>query len=123
VKGAGRGALDDARLAGPLGQAAVEVVGMLPLLAVAGVAVLQLLAAGAAHEYAGHAAEAGAIALGDGRDPERAARGALPGWSRSRVDVAVRDRRVSVRVHPPAVVRAVSDLLAADASANAGPRS
>jgi hypothetical protein len=105
------------------GQAAVEVVGMLPLLAVAGVAVLQLLAAGAAHEYAGHAAEAGAIALADGRDAKEAASDALPGWSRRRLDVRVDGRRVRVRLRPPAVIRRVGDLLAAETTADAGPRS
>ena len=105
------------------GQAAVEVVGMLPLLAVAGMAVLQLLAAGAAHEYAGHAAEAGAIALADGRDAKEAASDALPGWSRRRVDVRVDGRRVRVRLRPPSLIRRVGDLLAAEAMADAGPRS
>jgi hypothetical protein len=104
------------------GQAAVEVVGLLPLLAIAGVAVLQLLAAGAAHEYAGHAAEAGAIALADGRDAKEAARGALPGWSRKRLEIDVDGRRVRVRVHPPAVVRKVGDLLSATATADAGTK-
>jgi hypothetical protein len=105
------------------GQAAVEVVGMLPLLAAAGLAVLQLLAAGAAHEYAGHSAEAGAIALADGRDAGDAAREALPGWSRRRLDIRVDGRRVRVRVRPPSLIRAVGDLLAAEATADAGPRS
>lgn len=104
------------------GQAAVEVVGMLPLLALVGAVVLQLLAAGAAHEYAGHAAEAGAIALADGRDAKAAARSALPGWSRSRVDVSVDGRRVRVRLQPPSVVHAVGDLLATEATADAGAR-
>lgn len=102
------------------GQASVEVVGLLPLLAIAGVAVLQLLAAGAAHEYAGHAAEAGAIALADGRDARTAARDALPGWSRRRLEVHVDGRRVRVQVHPPSVVRKVGDLLSAQATADAG---
>jgi len=105
------------------GQAAVEVVGMLPLLLLAGMAVLQLLAAGAAHEYAGHAAEAGAIALADRRDATDAARRALPGWSRRSLDVRVDGRRVHVRLRPPAIVHAVGDLLAAEATADAGPAS
>jgi hypothetical protein len=103
------------------GQASVEVVGMLPLLALAGMAVLQLLAAGAAQEYAGHAAEAGAIALGQGHDARDAARDAIPGWSRRRLTVGVDGRRVSVRLRPPAILHAVGDLLAAEATADAGP--
>jgi hypothetical protein len=102
------------------GQATVEVVGMLPLLALAGIAVMQLLAAGAAREYAGHAAEAGAIALADGRDARDAARHAVPGWSRRRMEISVRGRRVRVRLRPPAVVRRVGDLLAAEVEADAG---
>jgi hypothetical protein len=104
------------------GQATIEVVGMLPLLALVGVAVLQLLAAGAAHEYAGHAAEAGAIALADGRDAEDAARAAIPGWTRRRLEVRVDGRRVHVRLRPPAIVGGVGDMLATRATADAGPR-
>jgi hypothetical protein len=95
---------------------------MLPLLALVGAAVLQVLAAGAAHEYAGHAAEAGAIALADGRDARRAARDALPAWTGRRIAVAVDGRRVHVRLSPPAVLPGVSDLLAARSTADAGPR-
>jgi hypothetical protein len=84
-------------------------------------AVLQLLAAGAAHEYAGHAAEAGAIALAGGHDARIAAREAIPGWSRDRMTVAVDGRRVHVRLRPPAILRSVGDLLAAEARADAGP--
>jgi pilus assembly protein CpaE len=104
------------------GQAAVEVVGMLPLLALAGLAVLQLLVAGAAHEYAGHAAEAGAIALADGRDVGAAARAAIPGWSGRRLAVRVDGRRVEVHLRPPAILRSIGDLLAAEVTADAGPR-
>jgi hypothetical protein len=107
---------------GSRGQATVEVVGMLPLLALVGLAVLQLLAAGAAHEYAGHAAEAGAIALADGRDAEDAAREAIPGWTRRRLDVRVEGRRVGVRLRPPAIVDRVGELLATRVIADAGPR-
>jgi hypothetical protein len=104
------------------GQATVEVVAMLPLLAAVGVAILQLLAAGAASEYAGHAAEAGAIALADGRNPRQAAREALPGWSRRRLTVSVHGRSVRVRLRPPAIMSGVGELLAADVEAYAGQR-
>ena len=63
------------------GQATVELVAMLPLLFVVAFAAAQLLMAGAAAEYAGHAAEAGAVALLEGRDAAAAARSAVPGWS------------------------------------------
>lgn len=103
------------------GQAAVEVVALLPLLALLALAVGQLLAAGAASALAGHAAEAGAVAIIEGSDPVEAARSALPGWSRSRVLVDVSGRRVSVRVRPRVLVPGLASLLAATSAADAGP--
>jgi uncharacterized protein (UPF0548 family) len=104
-----------------IGQATVEVVAFLPLLVLAGLAIMQLLAAGAAREYAGHAAEAAALAVGEGRDATTAARDAIPGWSAHRLTVSAEGRRVRVRLRPPAIVRAVGDLLTAEARADAGP--
>jgi hypothetical protein len=106
--------------AGEGGQSTVEVVALLPVLTAAGLSMLQLLAAGAAAEYAGHAAEAGAVAIIQGRDPEQAARAALPSWSARRLEVSVRGSRVRVRVEPPAPVAGLRDLLAATAEADAG---
>jgi hypothetical protein len=103
------------------GQATVEVVALLPLLAIAGLVTMQLLAAGAAREYAGHAAEAAALAVGEGRDPAVAARDAIPGWSARRLTVHADGRRVHIRLRPPSIVRAIGDLLTAEADADAGP--
>jgi hypothetical protein len=108
------------RLGARGGQAAVETVAMLPLLAAATVALVQVLAAGVTREYAGHAAEAGAVAIVQHRDPVEAARAALPGWSRGRVDVHVDGGRVRVRVEPPALLRGVGRVLATTAEADAG---
>jgi len=102
------------------GQSSVEIVALLPLLALVALTVLQLLAAGAASELADHAAEAGAVALLQQRDPAQAVRDALPGWSRDRVTVTVRDRRVRVRVRPPALTDALAEKLASTAEADAG---
>jgi hypothetical protein len=104
------------------GQATVEVVGMLPLIAVVAYAALQALAAGLAAELADHAAEAGAVAILEGSDPHDAAERAIPGWSGAHVDVAVHDKTVRVRVRPPAVLRSVGELLASTAEANAAQR-
>jgi hypothetical protein len=101
------------------GQATVEVVGMLPLVAVVAFAALQALAAGLAAELADHAAEAGAVAILEGADPRDAAERAIPGWSGAHVDVSVRSKTVRVRVRPPAVLRSVGDLLASTAEAKA----
>ena len=56
-----------------LGQAAVELLGVVPLVVAVGLAGAQLLAAAAARERAGAAAVAGAIALGRGADVRAAA--------------------------------------------------
>ena len=100
------------------GQSTVEVVGLLPLLLAAGVAVLSLLSAGRAEEVAGNAAEAGAVALLQGRDARAAARAALAGWPAERARVRVAARRVTVRVTPAGPLGA---RLRASATADAGP--
>jgi hypothetical protein len=64
------------------GQAAVELIGAAALLAIVGLAAFQILAAGHAAAVADGAAEAAALALANGRDPERAAGAAAPGWPR-----------------------------------------
>jgi len=103
------------------GQASLEIVILAPLLVVLGLAVAQLLAAGAAGELADHAAEAAAVAVLQGSDPEAAARDALPGWTRERVAVRVQGRRVHVRLEPPSPIPALAELLAASREADAGP--
>jgi hypothetical protein len=108
-------------LLGTCGQASVELVGLLPLLVGVAFGAMQLLAAGAAHEVADAAAEAGAVALLQRRDPREAARASLPGWSRARASVAVSGRRVRVRVVPRGPIAALTRPLAADATADAGP--
>ena len=96
-------------------------VALVPLLVVVALAVAQVLAAGAARELAGHAAEAGAVALGRGADARAAARAALPGWSKDRLDVSVRGRRVAVRVEPLPFLPRLSARLTARVTADAGP--
>jgi hypothetical protein len=103
------------------GQASVELVALLPLAALVALAIGQLLAAGAARELAGGAAEAGAAALLQGGDPAAAARDALPGWSRERTTVHVAGRRVEIHVRPRTVIPVLAGRLEASASADAGP--
>jgi hypothetical protein len=100
------------------GQSTVEVVALLPLLLGVGLAVFTVLNAGRAEEAAGSAAEAGAAALLQGREPQAAARAALGGWPRRRAEVRLDDRRVTVRVTPPGPFGAH---LRASATADAGP--
>lgn len=100
----------------------MELVAILPLAAVVALAAGQALAAGLAAEMAGHASHAGAVALLQGGDPERAARAALPGWSRTRLAVDVDGRRVSVQVRPVALVPGLAKLVSAKSVAFAGSR-
>lgn len=108
------------RSRGARGQATVELVAMMPLLFVVVFAAAQLLMAGAAAEYAGHAAEAGAVALLEGTDAVGAARAAVPGWSRSAIHVAVEGQTVRVAVKPPPLVPPLARLLTAHARAEVG---
>lgn len=103
------------------GQASVETVALLPLLLLVALVGAQALAAGRCRELAGHAAGAGASALLQDADPRRAARHALPGWSRSRLEVRVSGRRVSVVLRPPALLPGLGDAFVSRAWADAGP--
>jgi len=99
------------------GQASVELLATLPLLLVVALAVTQLLAVGYASVLAGNAAEAGALALAGGGDARAAARAALPGWTRARGQVSVRDAEVTVRLRPPALLHALGRRLEVSAAA------
>jgi hypothetical protein len=93
------------------GQAAVELLAGLPALLLAALVGFQLLAAGYALTLADGAAEAGAIARAGGRDPEEAARGALPGWAEDAVEVEAKGGAVEVRLRPPSPIAALADSL------------
>jgi hypothetical protein len=105
------------------GQASIELLGVVPVVVLVALAGAEALAAGLAHTAAGGAAEAAAMAVLQGGDPQRAARAAAPGWARERVTVRVSGRHVRVRVAPPALVPGTERLLTADAQADAGPAS
>lgn len=111
------------RLRGERGQAAVEFVALLPLFAVVAVAMLQALAAGAAAELADHAAQSAAVAIAQGHDGAAAARAAVPGWARGRVEVRVDRTRVRVTLTPPSLLPGLGARLRATATADAGPAS
>jgi hypothetical protein len=99
------------------GQASVELLGALPMLIAAALAVLQLLAVGYASVLAGSAAEAGALALAAGGDARAGVREALPGWSKREARVDVHAGEVEVRLRPPSLLRAVSERLEVSADA------
>lgn len=110
-----RGSLRDAS-----GQAAVEFVALLPIAVAVALGILQALGAGAATELADHAAQSGAVALAQGRDGAAAARRALPGWARDRVEVRVSGTRVTVRLSPPSLLPGLGARLRTTATADAG---
>ncbi len=99
------------------GQGSVEFLALLPLVLVVALGVAQLLAVGYSSVLAGNAAEAGALALAGGGNPSAAARSAIPGWSRARARVSVRDGSVRVRVQPPTLIRSLTGQLEVAAEA------
>jgi hypothetical protein len=109
------------RLRDESGQSAVELVALLPLALVVGLAIMSLLAARTAAGQAAAAAHAGAMALLQDADAKAAARAALPAAARGRAEIAVRDRRIEVTVHPPSGLPFVDAAFASTAAADAGP--
>jgi hypothetical protein len=103
------------------GQAAVELLGALPVVVFLALAVAQMLAAGYAAILAGNAAEAGALALAGGADAEASVRNALPGWSRANASVGVSGGRVTVHLRPPSLLAALSRKLEVESSASVAP--
>ena len=103
------------------GQASVELVALLPLLAAVVLGGWQVVVAVQAWGMAGAAARAASRAVAVGADPERAARAALPGqWGR-RVHVPpVAAGQVTVRLEVPLVVTGAR---LADVRVTAGPAS
>ncbi len=101
------------------GQATVELVALLPLVMFVALAAATVLAGQAAAEQAGQAAEAGAIAMLHGRDPEPAARAAIPDHTRARITRA--GPRITVTVRPPVPLTFLATALEATATADAGP--
>jgi hypothetical protein len=109
------------RVACERGQATVELVALLPLLLIAGLAGAIILAGQAAGEQAGQAAQAGAMALLQDGNALAAARAALPNGARDRARIEVHGRRITVRLRPGVPIPALADTLTAEATANAGP--
>ena len=86
---------------GQAGQASVELAAGAVAIVLAGLVALQLLAAGYAAVMADHAAEAGALALANGRAPADAARSAVPGWPQAASRIQIEGNAVRVTLVPP----------------------
>ena len=93
------------------GQASVELVAGATVVVVLGLIGLQLLAVGYAAVMADHAAEAAALALVNGREPEAAARHAVPGWPEAALRVRSRGGRVMVTLLAPTPIRFLRERL------------
>ncbi|MBK5233631.1 MAG: hypothetical protein JJE13_11705 [Thermoleophilia bacterium] len=101
------------------GQASVEAVAGIAALMLAAALCFQLLATGYSSTLADGAAEAGAVALVQGKPVDVAVRKALPGWARSRYSVTHLGDRVEVRLQPPALIASLGDRLELTSSATA----
>jgi hypothetical protein len=101
------------------GQAAVELVALVPILLVVVLAAAALLAGHGAREQAGVAAQAGAMAMLQGGDPHGSARTALPDGVRGGARIEIHGRRVTVRVRPRLPI--VAQAMTAEVTADAGP--
>jgi len=106
---------------GARGQAQLELIAGIPALLLTALIALQLLGVAYAQTLADGAAEAGAIAAADGRDPEEAARTGLPGWASRSIDVEVDGGEIVVEVAPPALLPGLSGRLGVSSQAFARP--
>ncbi len=91
------------------GQAQIEVLAAVPVFVTVAVIILQLLGLGYAQSLADGAAEAGAVAVADGREPAPAVAAALPDWARGRIEVSVDGGRVRVELQPPHLLPAAEE--------------
>jgi hypothetical protein len=103
------------------GQSSIELVALLPLTLIIGVAIMSLLAARSAAGEAAAAAQAGAMALIQDADASEAARAALPAPARHRAEIRVHGRRITVTVRPATQPPFLARTLASTATADAGP--
>ena len=103
------------------GQATVEVIAGVPVLAIGALVALQLCAVAFTLHLADGAAEAGALAVAAGEPAAAAARSALPGWASDDVSVEESAGRVRVEVRPPAPLPAIADALSVVSTAWARP--
>ena len=89
---------------GSEGQASVELAGGIAALLLLALAGFQLLAVGYGAVMADHAAEAAALALAVGTDPDEAARASVPGWPKDALRVRSAPDRVEVTLLPPSAL-------------------
>ena len=99
------------------GQASVEAVAGIAALLLAAAVCFQLLATGYSSTLADGAAQAGAVAVVQGKPVDPAVRKALPGWARSRYSVRRLGGRVEVSLRPPSPISSLENRLELTSSA------
>jgi hypothetical protein len=99
------------------GQASIELIAGVPVLLLAAVACLPLLAAGYALTLADGAAEAGALARSAGEPAAPAVEKALPGWAQERFTLGIRGDEITVTLRPPSPFAAVAERLSVSSEA------
>jgi hypothetical protein len=104
------------------GQASVELAGGVAAVLLVGLIGFQLLAVGYGAVMADHAAEAAALALAVGSDPDEAAAAAVPGWPQNALRVRSAADRVEVTLLPPTALSFLRGRLAVTGAAAVRPR-
>jgi hypothetical protein len=99
------------------GQASVELAAGIAAVLLLALIGFQLLAVGYGAVMADHAAEAAALALAVGSDPDEAAAGAVPGWPKRALRVRSVLNRVEVTLLPPTVLSFLRGRLAVTGAA------
>jgi hypothetical protein len=107
---------------GSQGQASVELAGGLAALLLVAMIGFQLLAVGYGAVMADHAAEAAALAIVNGNDPDQAARAAVPGWPKDALRVRSALNRVEVTLLPPSPLSSLRGRLAVTGEATGRQR-
>lgn len=90
------------------GSVAVELMGVMPLLLLAGLAALQLLLVGFTVTAAENSARSGSRVLSTFGDPDDAARRSLPGFLADDAEVVAQGEKVTVIVEVPVLVPGLS---------------
>jgi hypothetical protein len=111
-----------AAISGCDGQASVELAGGVAAVLLLAFVGFQLLAVGYGAVMADHAAEAAALALAVGGDPDDAAAAAVPGWPKDALRVRSALNRVEVTLLPPTALSFLRGRLAVTGAAAVRPR-
>jgi hypothetical protein len=104
------------------GQASVELAGGVAAVLLLAFIGFQLLAVGYGAVMADHAAEAAALALAVGDDPDTAAAAAVPGWPKDALRVRSALNRVEVTLLPPTALSFLRGRVAVTGVAVVRPR-